>query len=175
PHCPGDDINALLAASLDADPVLATAIDQLNALPWPAPALSGVSQPVLALTGDAGFVQLAPVARALWASHLEDRSDDLDRKVAPLDDAVAAGDADALKQAQVARQAYEDALAADGQVLIAQLQASLARAAKKGGADIGLCLNPQALMGCPGSDHTAELLPLLQADRKLNRALSALP
>lgn len=173
--CVGEDLNPALAARLDADEALRAEITQANAQPWPEIHLGGRALAPLALTGDAGHVQLAPLARALWEARLTDRADDLDRALEPLEDALAAGDAQALAQAQGHRAAYDRKLAADGQVLLPLLGESLARLKGGAGADVGLCINPGGLGGCTGADRTAELLPLLVADKKLAKALAALP
>lgn len=173
--CPGEDLNAALARALDRDSVLAREIASVNAVPWPTVEVQGAPQPVLALTGDASWFQLGALAQAIWADRLEARSDDLDRLLAPLEDLIAAGDKAALSAATEHRAAYDSALAADGQVLLALVQATLEKNSKKGGADVGACVNPVALGGCPGQDRSAELIALLRADRRLTRGLAALP
>lgn len=173
--CAGEDLNAALARAIDADPQLPQEIAAINAEPWPPVQVAGASQPVVPLTGTAGFVRLGPVAQALWKDRLESRSDALDRAVAPLDDAIAGGDAAAMKTAQEQRAAYERKLAADGQVLTGLLAETLGHLKKGAGANVGFCVNPAVLGGCPGTDRTEELLPLLVADKKLAKALDALP
>lgn len=173
--CVGEELNAALAARLDADATLKAEIDQANAQPWPEIALGGQPLVPLELTGSASYVQLAPLARKLWGERLTDRADDLDRALEPLEDALAAGDAQALAQAQGHRAAYDRKLAADGQVLLPLLGESLARLKGGAGQDVGLCINPAGLGGCTGTDRSAELLPLLLADKKLAKALAALP
>ena len=173
--CVGQDLNPALAALLDADASLKAEITAANALPWPEIRLGGAAQAPIALTGSGGHVQLAPVARGLWAERLTDRADDLDRALEPLEDALDAGDAAALAQAQEHRAAYDRKLAADGQVLLPLLGEALDRLKGDAGADVGLCVNPAGLGGCTGVDRTAELLPMLLADKKLRKALASLP
>lgn len=173
--CEGKDLNAALARAIDQDAQLQAEVAEINAVPWPEVEIQGAEQPVVPLTGSGGWFSLATVARSLWSSRLVDRSDDLDRELAPIDDEIEAGEASALARAQEARAGYESALAADGEVLLALLQEALAKKAKKGGDDLGACINPVELGGCPGPDRTAEVLGLVGADRRLRKGLDALP
>lgn len=173
--CEGVDLNPALARALDADPLLADEVARLNALPWPQVQVEPAPQPALALTGTGGWVQLAPLARALWPDRLERRTDDLDRELAPFEDALDAGDEAALASAREARARYEAALAADGEVLLALVAEALEKKARKGGADVGACVNPVALGGCPGQDRTEEIIGLIGQDRRLQRGLAELP
>jgi hypothetical protein len=173
--CAGDDLSPALAASMDADPALQAEIARIAALPWPELTLPSQAQPVVALTGSEGFIELAPLARAIAGERLELRADAFDRAVAPLMDQIDAGDAEALAQARGARESWERGLAAEGQVLLPLLEEALGRLKKGAGASVGLCPNPSALGGCEGQDRTAELLPLLAADKKLAKAIAALP
>lgn len=173
--CAGKDINVALAAALDQDARLKADVAAINALPWPTVDVPGAPQPVIPLTGQGGWVQLAPLAKAVWADRLQERADDLDRALAPLDDALEGGDPAALASAREERAAYDAALAADGQVLLALVGELLERKSSKGGADVGVCVNPPALQGCPGADRTDEIIALVAADRRLRKGLDALP
>ena len=173
--CAGDDLSPALAASMDADPALKAEIARIAALPWPELTLPTQAQPVVALTGSEGFIELAPLARAIAGERLERRADAFDRAVAPLMDDIDAGDAEALATARQARQSWERGLASEGLVLLPLLEEALGRMKKGAGASVGLCTNPAALGGCEGRDRTAELLPLLAADKKLAKAVASLP
>ncbi len=174
-HCEGTDLNATLARAMDADTELSTAVAEINARPWPDVAITGQPQPVQPLTGTGGWVQLAPLARALWQDRLDRRADDLDRALAPLEDELDAGDPAALADATEQRASYEAALAADGEVLLALVAEALDRNARKGGADVGFCVNPALLGGCPGTDRTDEIIALLSGDRRVLKGLQNLP
>lgn len=173
--CVGDDLSAALAAKMDADPQLIADIAAIANLPWPEVSVPSQAQPVIPLTGSDGFIELAPLARALVADRLERRADNFDRAVAPLTEAVDAGQAEAIAEAQKARDAWERGLGSDGQVLLPLLQEAVARLKKDAGLSVGLCANPAALGGCEGKDRTAELLPMLTADKKLTKAIASLP
>lgn len=173
--CAGDDLSPSLAATMDADPVLKAEIARIASLPWPELQLPSQVQPPVTLTGSEGWIELAPLARAIAGERLERRADAFDRAVAPLMDDIDAGDADAFAKAQQARQSWERGLASEGQVLLPLLEEALGRLKKGAGASVGLCTNPTALGGCEGKDRTAELLPLLAADKKLLKAIASLP
>lgn len=173
--CEGEDLSAALARRMDQDAQLASDVAEINAVPWPTVQVDGAEQPVIPLTGSGSWFSLATVARTLWRDRLIERGDDLDRQLAPIDDELAAGDEAALASAQEARAAYDSALAADGEVLLALIQQALEKKAKKGGDDVGACINPSTLGGCAGQDRTGEILDLLQGDRRLLKGLARLP
>jgi hypothetical protein len=123
---------------------------------------------VVALTGEAGWVALAPLARALGQAHLEARRRALDQALAPLEDRIEVGEEAALREAEAQKSAWVAALGEDGAVLREAVKAALDRAKI---ADVGLCANPEALGGCPGEDRSGEVLRALRHDRKLAKAL----
>lgn len=174
-HCEGTDLNATLARAMDADPELAAAVAEINARPWPEVQVTGAPQPVQPLTGTGSWVQLATLARALWQERLDRRADELDRALAPLEEGIEAGEPAALARASELRADYEAALAADGEVLLALVEEALSRKARKGGGDVGFCVNPVALGGCPGADRTDEIIALVADDRRVVKGLQGLP
>lgn len=175
PACPGTDLSAELARQMDQDPLLQAEVQRLSALPWPKVELPAEPQEVLPLTGSAGYIELAPLARALMAARVQARGDDFDRAVSPLAEAIDQGDTSAISKAGEARQRWERALKSDGLVLLPLVEEALGRLKKGAGAEVGLCVNPAVLGGCAGTDRSAELIPLLAADKKLARAIGALP
>lgn len=175
-NCPGDDRNAALAAVIDKDPKLAKAVAEINAVPWPEVSTPQKQWPVVPLTGTKTWVRADTLLTKLAPERLQVHQDNLDRKLAPLDEAISSGDADAIETAKGLRDAYAAALAKDGAVLLAAAKASLEKGAKKGKApaEVGVCANPSALGGCPGEDATKAVLRFLRDDKRFNAAVSGL-
>ncbi|MBN1336385.1 MAG: hypothetical protein JXB39_10530 [Deltaproteobacteria bacterium] len=175
-HCPGRDLNAGLARAMDADPALQADVDRLLATPWPGFALSGVTQPVVPLTGVQAFLRMDAVVEALIAPRIA-AIEAQDRAArTPLEADLEEGDETArgaaMEAAEALRVRYEAAMGALGGRLVDALAEALPRLEGQGAPEaVGLCPNPAALGGCPGQDVTDTVLPLLQADRRLGEAL----
>jgi hypothetical protein len=170
--CTGEDLNARLAAAMDADAALGKAIEPLVRSTWPSIALPSTAIPAAPWLGSSGWVDGARVAETLVGARITAA-----RAAATQAAEVAQeqGDTAAMK---AARTRWLDALAADGGTLRSEVGAALTRAAKKAPAlgAVGWCTNPRALGGCTGEDRTAEVLTALEADAKLRKALAkALP
>jgi len=167
--CEGDDISQALAAKMDQDPALQAAVAEIEGLDWPGFVVEGTPQAVIALTGADRYVALDAAAKALIQDRLDTLERQLEDQLAPLEDQLTegaeGGDA-ALAQAEQHRAAYETALAAEGDRLLAALTKGL-----KKQAGVGVCANPAALGGCAGTDVTSELLSTLVADKKVQKAL----
>lgn len=164
--CEGEDLSAQLGAALDASPDLNAVVDQLLGEAWPSVALTGKSWAPVELTGTQGTIRVAPLAEALIGERLEVLEAQLERDLGPLDRELESGDAKkALKEADKLRKQYEKDLAVDGD----RVFEAVAKAAKDW--HLGLCANPPDLGGCSGEDRTQELLPLLVADKKVQKAL----
>lgn len=166
--CKGEDLNAALARALDADAALARELAAISAVPWPTPQAPSAAQPVVALSGTARWISASELARAFYKDRLIARKEVLEDAMAPLEEGVDAGEADAIAGAQALRDAWAADLAQDGDALRAAVTAALGRAHAD---DVGLCANPAVLGGCAGADVTRELLPVLEADKKLNKMI----
>jgi len=173
--CKGADLNPRLAKALDADPKLKAAVNEIAEVPWPEVAVEGAPQAVVAVTGTARWVAVHALVEAFADPSLDRHTEDLEDALAPLEDGLASGDAEAIAAAEKHRAAYEAALAADGQVLRNAMQDSLEKAEKKGGPrEVGLCANPGELGGCAGEDATREILAAMRADKRFLKATAAL-
>ncbi|MCB9777937.1 MAG: hypothetical protein H6742_05190 [Alphaproteobacteria bacterium] len=172
PACPGTDVSAAIARDIDADAVLAAELAEIAGVPWPRAEVEPRSAAVIPVAGSARWVQLAPLARALWSDRLDARTDDLDRGLARLAPDGDLSDPAVLAQATELRRGYEAALAKDGERLLTALQGALGKGALKDLGDVGVCVNPPEFGGCAGEDVTDRALPLLKADRKLAKALA---
>ena len=173
--CAGEDMNGALAAALDADPGLAKELASIAAVPWPEVGISPQQQAPVALTGTQRFVHAGPLIKAFASEAVSRRREVLDDALAPFEDGLDAGEAEAVAQARAPRAAYEAGLGKDGTLLLGALTPALERGEKKGGpAAVGLCVNPPILGGCAGEDVTDELVEALQADRRFLKEVQAL-
>ena len=166
--CPGDDLNAAIAARMDADLALGRVVQEISAVPWPAqtnPARTWAPAP---LTGTAGWANAAVLGEKLLAAKLEAHEDALDRALSLLD--LSGGDPAAVEAAKGHRARYEAAVAAEGDALWALAAAALQKAERGGGPKaVGLCANPPSFGGCEGPDLTKEVLQVLSADKAVQR------
>ena len=177
-QCEGEDLNARITEAVDRDAVLAANLDEINGIEWPSIGISPAPQPAAPLLGTAGprYVQIDVLAERYFAARLDTHRERYEDAIAPLEEDIDSGAADAIQQAAGHREAYLRALASDGATLTAALQASLGKAAKKDASlrDLGLCANPAALGGCAGEDATEAVVRALQADKKFSKAMEKL-
>ncbi len=168
--CPGADVSADLAASMDANADLTGVVDQLLAEPWPEVKLGSAGQLVVPFVGVDGYVRVAVLAEALMGSRIEALEEGLDRDLSDLDRALGQGGVEAqaaLEEAEARRLRHEADLAREGQRLLGAIEKPLG----KKGLEVGLCANPPALGGCEGQDRTREVLEALRDDKKVLKAL----
>ena len=163
--CEGESLNAALAAHIDGDAELNAAVDEILSIGWPELGLEPSEQATSALAGDEGYVQLHEIAE-LFDADLDRMADALEGKLRPFEDGIAEGDASALEEAEAIRDRYELAMAQAGALVLE----ACAKALKKGPA-VAICANPEALGGCAGTDRTDEVLPVLAASKKVQKAL----
>jgi hypothetical protein len=174
PACTGEDLNAKIAAAMDADPALTQALDDLLSAKFPQVALESDPQ---AVVGDgARWVSIEAVARAGARAALAriDAEDDTARS--EIDALIEGGGTAAdltAKQADAEKITAETAAkrAALGAPLMAAGDKALAKWAKSDGAT-GWCAQPAALGGCAGTDATSEVVPKLLADPKVGKVLA---
>lgn len=167
--CEGKDVSAALSSAMDQDPGLQAAVAEIQGLDWPGFVVEGAPQSVISLTGTDRYVALDAAAKALLQPELDALERGLEDQLAPLEDQLtkgAEGGVAALAEAEVFRTAYEAALAAEGDRLLAALTKGL-----KKEPGVGVCANPAALGGCAGTDVTQALLPVLVENKKVQKAL----
>ena len=168
--CSGDDLNAAIAKVIDADPVLQKAVADLNGAAWPELAVAPAPQPVVPITGDAKWMNLGAVAKALIPQALGAAKDSLEADLEGLREGLESRDPQALSAAQEKKDAYLAKLTASGTTLRALLDDAV-RGKKKGTPSIGYCANPAGLGGCPGTEVTDAMIAELRADSKLTKAI----
>ncbi len=166
--CSGQDLNAPLAAAMDADAQLGKELADILALEWPTVALASSPQPVVPVTGADRWVSLWAVAEAFAQTRLSERETLLEATLEGLGESLEARDPTAMKAASAARETYDQALGADGKAMRDAVTSTLSKQ-KSAPASWGWCVNPKTLGGCPGEDVTASVLDLLRADKKFSK------
>lgn len=174
PACQGKDLNAEIAARMDADPTLQAELADILSIPWPTLDLPAEPQPVLG--GGERSLQVRALLQQGAPRALADISRQDDQARMPFEAAIeaGAGKQELAAMVQAAREVTEQtaarraALAAP--VLLAA-KGALDRWAKKGEPTTGWCANPPALGGCQPPDATEALVPRLLAHKKVARAL----
>ena len=169
--CEGEDLNGKIAAALDQDAQLKAALDEIRGLVWPDLVIEKKQWAVVALTGMERTVDLAALAKALFAEQLQARQKGLEAAVAPLEEGIDARDPEAIAKAGALKDAWRLELGVDGVGWQGMLKEALARLEKKGGpVSVGLCGNPALTGGCPGTDVTKQVIELLREDKKFLKA-----
>lgn len=175
--CQGKSLNAELGARLDRDAVLQKEVQEILSIPWPELTLEARPQAVLPVTGTARYIDMDALVGTFLGTEVDGARDALQRDLEPLEADMKESDDPAVRartteQARALRDQYEKRLAQVGDRLFTALEPALVRAAKKGAPDqVGVCANPKRAGACQGEDVTATLLPLLEQDKKLARAL----
>lgn len=168
--CQGQNLNAALAAALDADATLAHDLTDIESVEWPSVKLDPAPQAVVAVTGTERWVSIWAVAEKFEAARLLERENTLQAALEAAGTDSGTPDAAAIAAAQAAKQAYVAALGTDGATLRDAAVAALARQ-KDAPAGWGWCANPKGLGGCPGEDVTVAALDRLAADKKFLKAV----
>lgn len=170
PDCKGDDLNAAIAAAMDADPELNEAIDEILALEWPAITMDEEPQ------GQASpHAHVDTFLRPLVQDELKriDRADE-DARI-PMEAAIEEGATkdELAKLVEEGRAITAATAAARAELAAPILEAAEKRWSKlrKGESMPGWCANPRNLGGCAGDDLTGELKELLEDDAKFLKAL----
>ncbi len=170
PACTGEDVNARLAALLDADPTLAAEVDEILALTWPAFTIEPEARP--AVGGDDRWILVAPLFRrgATDALRRIDQADENARL--PFQAAIEEG-ASKEELARLATEAekVDAATAAARAALGSPVLDAADKALSRWGEAAGWCANPPALGGCAGEDATGALVPRLLDDPRVEKSL----
>lgn len=170
PECVGEDLNAALAAAVDADPELAAAIAEILGRTWPEVTLPAEPQAVVG-TGERWIlVRELLVAGARDAMRRIENEDDLARTKIEAGLESESPDVEALK-AEVKGIEAKTAAARAALAAPALAAAEKALAKRKGEPATAWCANPVALGGCVGTDVTGDLLGPVLDDKKVAKAL----
>lgn len=170
PECTGDDVNEAIAKTLDRDPELKAAIDEILTLEWPGYSIEPASQPP---TGDASaWVAVRPLFAKGAAGALKKIDMDDENARLPFQSAIEEG-ADKAELERLAGEAAKiDAETAGAR---ARLAAPVLDAAEKSldkmGESVGWCANPLGLGGCDGKNRTNDLVQPLLDDKRVSKSL----
>lgn len=172
--CPGADLNAELAAAMDADPALVSAIDALLAREWPTLSTDFTPRPVIGEGSralDVGRVFRSAGADALRSITQQDEDARLPLQAALEQDADEATLARLAEQGRAITARTAAARAAWAAPVLTAMQGALATWTKRGEPATAWCATPQAVGGCDTPDATSELLDRLLAEPKVKKAL----
>ncbi len=166
-NCVGENIDAAIASTMDEDEALKASVESILSVEWPVMDLEPKPWAAVALTGEAGHVQVAALAHAYLERDLGALEAKLERDLAPVQAGLASEETKAasLEKAWALRSAYETAVGKEG----AKLWAAMEKPLNKKNQSIALCPNPAVYGGCPGEDRTEEVLAILQANRKFRK------
>jgi hypothetical protein len=172
PDCVGKNLNAEIAAAIDRDPALKSALDTLLARPWPSVTVSAAPQ--AAVGGGERWVSVRALIASGAGAQLRtiDREDDEARM--EIEAQIEAGaSVEALRALEPKAAAIEAETAAKRAAVAAPvLTAAEALMAKRwiGEPSTGWCANPALLGGCSGTDATRASIDRLRADKKVMKA-----
>lgn len=170
PDCVGENLNARLAAVVDADPALTAAIDQILARSWPSLTVDAEPQAPIGPSGRWLWVRDLMVAGARDALTAIDRADDDAR--AKFEASVEEGASpEALAAlAPEARKVTEQTAAARAALAAPVLEAAAGAMSRwKGESPAGWCANPALFGGCTGDNQSRDLVGRLVDDKKVQK------
>ncbi len=150
PDCVGEDLNASIAAAMDADPALAPAVEELMTREWPA---LTISQEARTATGGTAVVPVLPFAERVMTDTLRriNRADDEARLPveAALEDGTDASETARLREQVMVIEAQIAGLRTDAFMPVwTAATKRFDKAVKKGGPQVGWCANPAFFGGC---------------------------
>ncbi|MEQ1502080.1 MAG: hypothetical protein ABMB14_07605 [Myxococcota bacterium] len=172
PDCHGADLNASLASTVDTDPELGAALDEILGRPWPTVAVDRTPQAPIG--GGARWLGVHDLVVAGARAELQDIeiTDDQDR--GEIDAAIESGATiDQLKLLEPKAKAIEARTAGARAALAAPVLAAANKTiAKKWASEpaTGWCANPRLLGGCTGDDAARDLVARLLDDKRVAKA-----
>jgi hypothetical protein len=174
PECRGEDLNARLAATMDADPTLGAAIAEILALEWPDLSVNPSAQTPSG--GGERHVHVDALLRAGARSALRDIDADDEQARLPFEAAIEEGASkEELERLVADAQRVTEQTATRRGALAAPVLAAASKVTakwtKKGEPATGWCANPVLFGGCTGADDTGELVPRLLEQAKVANAL----
>ncbi|MCB9684494.1 MAG: hypothetical protein H6738_05200 [Alphaproteobacteria bacterium] len=171
PDCVGEDLNAKLAAVVDADPELAAAIEEILGRKWPV--LTVAAEPQAPIGSGERWLRVRDlmVAGAQGPLRAIDRADDEARLrfEAAIEDGATPEQLAALEPE--AQKVTDETAAARAALAAPVLEAAAKAMSKwKGEAPAAWCANPEVLGGCTGTDASRELVGRLVDDKRVQKA-----
>jgi len=176
PACDGDDLNAALAAAIDAHPGVRAATAEIAGREWPT--LSIEAHPGVPVGPDAaaGWVDFGRLIRAATPEALAQIAEDDEDARLGFEEAIRQGASREEREAMIAESdaislRTAEARAVLGAPAIEAITRWNERRAKRSESTVALCPTPLALGGCVGPDLTDPMLGVLLADKRVSRAL----
>jgi hypothetical protein len=169
PDCAGADLNAAIAAAMDADPELEAAVDALLARPWPG--ITVAAEAGEAVGEGARAIPVLPFARHTLGGLLGDVARAQEEALLPVEAALE-GDPDPaeLERLRVRVDAIEAEVAARLGGAFAGVRAAAERAAAREGASLAWCARPEYLGGCALPAAPAAEVASLARDKRVAKA-----
>lgn len=166
PQCPGNDVSARLAASMDQDPELVAAISEILTIEWPVIEIRGEPQAPVAITGSERSVDAATIARKLQKGALaaldDERDIALEQLAEDLESENTTTQAAAVAKAAAVRETWRSGALKVGSKVRSDLTKLLTKSERKGGPGaVAMCANPQSLGGCGVPDVTRDVVALI--------------
>ena len=173
PACKGEDLNAAIAAAMDADPALKQAVSEITSATWPTVDLTPTPQAPVGPTE--AWIDVRSFIGALAGDRLRQisREDDRDRAEFEMSIAEGASKEELARYVQEAEQLTLRTAQARAEVaapLLESAEAVLEKWSSKGKPATGWCVNPAVLGGCSGAAADADLVQALIDDKKVQKA-----
>jgi hypothetical protein len=169
-NCEGENMNAAIAARMDADQALQQAVRSILSVEWPLVDFTPKTLPSVPLREQEtpGYVRVGALSQAFLAEALSAIEAKLERQLVPIQAKLESGDESAkeaaLGEAAQHRSAFNAEVADLGERLFTAMEAGLKKHS------VALCPNPPVFGGCPGDDQTEEVLQMLRDSRRFQRA-----
>jgi hypothetical protein len=166
PRCPGTDISAKIASTIDEDVTLRAEVASLLSVDWPTVTVTGRAQPAAAFLGDARTLSVATIARTLRKDELRELDDIREAAIEQLEEDLASTDRAtkeaAVKKGRAIAETWRKSVAEVGAGLWPEVKKKLEKGKRKGApVDVALCANPESLGGCGLPDATKEAIAAL--------------
>ena len=172
-QCVGQDLTPALVEYMDSDKILDAALKEIEARPWPALKAPQAQMAVIPITGSEFSISPSKITSALLTERLDEIKNDFEDAIAPIESAIDSGSTDAIEAAKAHRKAYETEMTKLGSQVSLAVQIALSKSSKKEKkwGNIGYCAQPIAFGGCGTQDVSAEVIALIQGNKKAMRAL----
>lgn len=173
PSCQGKSLDKEIAALMDQDPQLQSALAEINNIPWPVSEVTPAAQSTISITGTENYIDVYAFSTYFLQARIAGYKKTMESQIGEIIFDVESGDPEAKKKAEAYRTTYLSKVHADGVLLTNSIETYSAKNASKNPlvASLGYCGNPQNLGGCEGKDVTTELIQSLKADKNWQKSM----
>jgi hypothetical protein len=174
--CEGEDKNGEIAALIDGNEAVRTAIREISGRKWPALQLETAPQAPTGWADATGWLDLRKLFTTAAGDPLAQIIEADEDARATFEEAITEGTTVEERQAMVSQAEQVTAQTAASRAalarpVIAAIEGWNTKRQKKGLSTVALCANPVELGGCAGTDLTLEVLEPLLTDKKVRKAL----